>query len=186
MSEANVEVVRQPITVRAHTRRRLDERLVLRFPRASAFVVRAVWRLPPRSWLRQAFVRRAAQLGFESLNRDDVEAALALYHPQVELILPPEFIGLGLDPVYRGREERSRFELRWIAEWGKLRYEPDEIIDLGDDRVLMVGRVKSSGVSSGAPVDSEFAEIFTFSAGRVTREQAFFDRAEALEAAGLT
>jgi hypothetical protein len=34
-------------------------------------------------------------------------------------------------------------------------------------------------------VDNEFAEIFTSSAGRVVREQAFFNHGEALEAAGL-
>jgi ketosteroid isomerase-like protein len=186
MSQENAEVVRQPITVRAHTRRRPEERLALRFPRTLALLARAVLRLPPRSRVRRAVVRRAAQLGFEALNRDDVEAALALYHPEVELIVAPEFVGLGLPRVVRGLEGRASFEQRWIDEWGKLRYEFDEVIDLGDDRVLLVGRVKSSGVSSGAPVDNEYAEIFTLSAGRVIREQVFLDLGEALEAAGLS
>jgi ketosteroid isomerase-like protein len=149
-----------------------------------------MWRpylqLPPRSRLRQAFVRRGAQLGFEALNREDVEAAVALYHPDVELDLPKEFVGLGLDPPDRGREERVRFERRWNAEWGRLGYALEEVIDLGDDRVLVVGRFAASGPSSGAGFDNEFAEIFTFSAGQVIREQAFFDHAEALEAAGLS
>jgi ketosteroid isomerase-like protein len=185
MSEENVRVVRQPITVGARTRRHLEENLALRFPRASALFVRAVLGLPPRSRLRQAFLRRAAQLGFEALNRDDIEPAFALYHPEVELDLPKEFVGLGLNPPDRGREERVSFERRWIAEWGRLHYEFGEIIDLGDDRVLLVGRFEGNGPSSGAGVENEFAEIFTFSAGRVIREQAFFDHAEAFEAAGL-
>ena len=190
MSQENVEPVRQRLTASAHTRRRahtrrcLEERLALRFPPASALLVRAVQRLPPRSRLRQAAIRRAARLGFEALNRNDVEAALALYHPEVELIVPPA--GLDLDPVYRGLEERFRFERRLIAEWGKLRYDFEEIIDLGDGRVLLLGRLRTSGgISSGGPVDTEFAEIFTVSAGRVVREQAFLNNAEALEAAGL-
>jgi ketosteroid isomerase-like protein len=186
MSEENVEVVRQPIALREHTRRRLEERLAVRFPRAAAFLNRAVFRLPPRSRLRQASMRRGVQMGFESLNRDDVEAAVALYHPEVELIMPSEFVGLGLDPAgYRGLEGRMRFERRWIAEWGKLRYEIEEVVDLGDNRVLVLGRVKGSGPSSGAPVDNELAEILTFSAGLVIREQAFFDHGKGLEAAGL-
>ena len=81
MSQENVEIVRQPITLRAHTRRRLEERLALRFPGAVILLVRAVWRLPPRSRLRQAYLRRAVQLGFEALNRDDVEAAFATLPP---------------------------------------------------------------------------------------------------------
>ena len=59
------------------------------------------------------------------------------------------------------------------------------MIDLGD-RVLVVGRVKGSGLSSGAAVDSEWADLFTVSAGRVIREQVFFDHAEGLEAAGVS
>jgi ketosteroid isomerase-like protein len=180
-----VDVVRQPITLRSHTRRRLEERLALRFPGAAALVARSMLRLPPRARLRRLAIRRTAQLGWESLNRDDVEAALALYHPDIELIVPEEFVGLGLEPVYRGFEQRKSFEQRWIADWGKLRYEFEEVIDLGDGRVLMLGRVRTSGVTSGAAVDREFAEIFTFSAGRVIREQPFLDHADALEAAGL-
>ena len=183
MSQENAEVVRQPINVRA--RRRLEERLALRYPGASAFLVRAVTRLPPHSRLRRAAIRRAAKLGFEALNRDDVEAALALYHPEVELILPPDYFGLDLEPVYRGLQERVRFERRLIAEWGMLRYDFEEIIDLGDGRVLLLGRLKTGGLNSGAPVDIEFAEIFTVSAGRVIREQAFVNNTAALEAAGL-
>lgn len=186
IAERNVDVVRQPVTLRTHTRRRLEERLALQFPRAWALLVRAVLRLPPRSRLRRAFVRRAAQLGFEALNRDDVEPAFALYHPDVELDLPEEFVGLGLHPPDRGRAERVNFERKWNAEWGKVRYEVEEIIDLGDDRVLLVGRFEGSGPSSGAGFDNEFAEIFTFSAGQVIREQAFFNHAEALKAAGLS
>ena len=51
---------------------------------------------------------------------------------------------------------------------------------------MVIGRFEGSGPSSGAGFDNEFAEIFTISAGRVIREQAFFDHAEALEAAGLS
>jgi ketosteroid isomerase-like protein len=162
----------------------LEERLALQLPRAVILLVRAVWRLPPRSRLRQAYLRHAVQLAFGALNRDDVEAAVATYHPEVELELPKEFVGLGLDPPDRGREERVRFERKWNAEWGRLQYELDEIIDLGN-RVLVIGRFEASGPSSGAGFDNEFAEIFTISAGRVVREQAFFNHAEAREAAAL-
>lgn len=186
MSPESVEIVRQPVTLRSHTHRRLEERLALRFPGGAALLVRSALRLPPRSRLRQAFVRRAVQQGFEALNRDDIEPAFALYHPDVELDLPQEFVGLGIDPPDRGREERVSFERRWNAEWGTLGYALEEVIDLGDDRVLLVGRFEGSGPSSGAGFANEFAEIFTFSAGRVIREQAFFDHAEAFEAAGLS
>jgi ketosteroid isomerase-like protein len=184
MSQENVEVVRQAIAVRAQSRRRMEERLGLRFPRALAFLARAFWRLPPRSRLRQAIIRRAVRLGTEATNRGDYEATFALYHPEVELIPPPEYVELGQDSLYRGREERLRFQRRWDAEWGEFRFEPEEVIDLGD-RLLLVGRIKGSGLSSGAGFDRAWATLLTVSSGRVIREQAFLDHAAALEAAGL-
>jgi ketosteroid isomerase-like protein len=184
MSQENVEIVRQPIAVRAQSRRRLEERLGLRFPRALSFLARMVWQLPPRSRLRQAIIRRAVRLGTEATNRGDYEATFTLFHPDIELIPAPEQVGLGQDPLYRGRAERLRFQRRWSAEWGEFQFEPEEIVDLGS-RLLLVGRIEASGLSSGAAVDSEWATLFTISAGRVIREQPFFDRAKALQAAGL-
>ena len=77
-----------------------------------------------------------------------------------------------------------RYEHNWRAEWGDFRYEPDELRDLGV-RFLVIGRICSTGLSSGAAIDTDFANIFTLSAERVIREQVFFNRAEALEAMGL-
>src|SRR2546425_2810202 len=127
MSQENVEIVRQPIAVQAASRRRLEERLGLRFPRALALLSRAVSRLRPRSRLRRATVHRLVRLGFEAINRGDFEAAFALYHSDIEVIEPPEVVKLGLDAVSRGREGRIRVQQRWHAEWGELRFEPEEL-----------------------------------------------------------
>jgi ketosteroid isomerase-like protein len=108
-----------------------------------------------------------------------------LYHPDTELITPPNMVELGFDSVYRGREARFGFQRRGTAEWGEMRFEPEELLDLGD-RLLFVGRVKDSGLSSGAGFAGAWANLLTISAGRVIREQPFFDRGEALEAAGLS
>jgi ketosteroid isomerase-like protein len=188
MSQANMEAVRQPITVKAHPRRRLEQRLWFRFPRMAAFLVRAGWRLfallSPRSQLRQAIVRRYVQQGFEATNRRDLEAAFALYHPHVESIFPAQFVALGFEPVYRGREARIDAQRRWLAEWGELWFELEELIDLGD-RVLVVSRMKGSGLSSGAGTEMDCVFIYTVAGGRAIRERFFFDRREAFEAAGL-
>jgi ketosteroid isomerase-like protein len=184
MSQENVEVVRQPVAVRSQSRRRLEESLGVRFPAALRLIARVFWRLPPRSRLRRAVIRRVIQVAYEATNRGDYEAAFGLYHPDVELIVPPEFTGLGLDTRYRGRQERFDFQRRVTAEWGELRFEPEEVIDLGS-RVLVIARITGSGLGSGVPVDNEWANLITFSAGQVTREQAFMDHREALEAAGL-
>ena len=120
MSQENVEIVRQPFTVASHSRRRLDERPDYA-PLASAHSSSDYyWRLPPRSRLRQASLRRALQLGFEAVNRGDFEAAFASYNADVELVSDSRLIGLGFDGVYRGRAERVRFQQRWVAPLNKL------------------------------------------------------------------
>jgi hypothetical protein len=86
MSQENVGMVRQPMAVATQSRRRLEERLGLRFPGVMAFLTRLLWRLPRRSRLRQAVLRRLVQLGHEALNRGDLEVAFARYDPHVELV----------------------------------------------------------------------------------------------------
>jgi ketosteroid isomerase-like protein len=134
--------------------------------------------------LRQALVRLAVRAGFEAINRGDYEPPFAFYAQEGELITPPQLVGLGFDPVYLGPEQRIAFQRKWVAEWGEFRAEVEEIIDLGD-RVLLVGRLKGSGPSSGAAFDEQWADLLTVSVGRIVIERVFFDHEQALEAAGL-
>lgn len=124
-------------------------------------------------------------LPFDATNRGDFEVGFLLYAPSVELITPPTLKALGFDPVYRGRDARFEFQREWTAEWGDMRFEPDEVIDFGD-RLLFLGRIKGSGLSSGAGFDSEWGNLLTIAGGQVIREQPFFDRQAALDAAGLS
>jgi ketosteroid isomerase-like protein len=186
MSQEHVELVRQPLDVAPSSRRRFDERMAVRFPRALSLLYGLVWRLPPRSRLRRAVFRRAVRLGVEALNRRDYDAAFANYDRHVELVLDSRLVGLGFDRVYRGREERVRLQQRWFAEWGDFRFTPKELTDLGDGRLFVSGHIVGSGLSSGAAFDNDWAILLTVSAGaKVIRERVFFDRDEALEAVGL-
>jgi ketosteroid isomerase-like protein len=182
MSQERFEVVRQPLALSDHSRRRLEERLAVRFPRLLAFLARAISRLPQR--LRRAVLRRAVETGWEAMNRGDLEAGLVFYRQDVESIFDPGWVALGFENT-RGRDERLRTLTRFYAEARELRFEPEELIDLGADRLLVIGRMKGSGISSGAPFDSEWANLVTISAGRVIRDQVFMSHREALEAAGL-
>ena len=185
MPQAGSEVVRHPLTLAADSRRQLDERLVLRFPYIKVLLARVWWNRPPRSRLRQAIVRRLVRQAFEAANRGDYEVTFAFYDRDIEFFPPVGLVGLGDQASYRGLDERMRYQQNWRAEWGEFRYEPDELRDLGD-RLLAIGRIRSSGLTSGAGTDTDYADLFTLSAGRVIREQTFFNRADGLEAAGLS
>src|SRR5918995_3425948 len=103
MSQENAEIVRQPLTVAPSSRRRLEERAGLRFPGIRALLLQSAWRLPLRSRLRQALLRRVVQAGLEAVNRADFEVAFAVYDSEVKLI-PIR----GSQPRLRARLSRPR------------------------------------------------------------------------------
>jgi ketosteroid isomerase-like protein len=182
MPGKNAEIVRQPIGVSAQSRRRLEERFSLRFPRGAAFLIRRVLRLSPNSQVRRWLLRRYFRHGLEALNRGDFKAIFCLWASDGEFV-PIQELGFA---GTRGPEERIRFQQQWVDDWGAFRFEPEEIIDLGDNRRLMwLGHTRGSGRSSGVPIDSECGVIVTLSGGWVIREEVYFDRAQALATAGL-
>jgi len=54
-----------------------------------------------------------------------------------------------------------------------------------EDSVLAVINFRGRGKASGAEVNIELFQLWTFRDGKIIRGQGFFDREEALEAAGL-
>ena len=179
-------VVRRAIRLPDRPRRSLEEGVLLRVPWAAGAITRGVFRLSPRSRVRRALIDRFARLGFAALNRGDFAASFLTCHEDLEFETPARLVGLGFEPVYRGVHARIEFQRRWMADWGDMRFEPGEVLDLGD-RLLFLGSVRGSGMSSGAGFESEnWAVLYTVSDGRLVREQPFFDRGEALEAAGLS
>ena len=188
MREGDGEIVRQRLSLRETRRRRWDERLYVRFPGIVQALMRVVMRLRPSSWIRRVLVRRQWERMLEAANRQDWDAVFAIIPSDpsdFETITPPEMVGLGFEPVYRGREERLRYQLTWIEQLGEFEQGAEEVIDLGD-RMLVLARMRGTGLGSGAEFASELAYLVTISEGQPIREQAFRSHAEALEAAGLS
>lgn len=178
-------VARQPLTARPRPRRRLDERLLVRFPALLRLGGRALWRLSPSSWLRRRILAATVRTCFEAFNRHDYESAFALYHPDVETTFPSEFASVGFPARTSGRTDRIEAQRKWDADWGEFRNEPEELFDLGD-LVLVTVRLTGSGLSSGLGFDRDVAYLFETKDGFAVRETMFTDRAAALEAAGLS
>ena len=129
-------------------------------------------------------IRHVVGRAFEAANRGDYEAAFAVLPPGYEAYPNPELIGLGFERVYVGPEERLRFQNQWIDSLGDFQQEPGEIIDAGEKLVVLT-RMRGTGLGSGLTFESELGYVLTMSDGRLAREQSFRSHAEALEAAGL-
>ena len=185
MSKQNIEIVRKPLRVRDTSRRTLDQRLSLRFPRLAAANTRLTARLAPSSRLRQALVWRGARLALEAFNRRDVNAAYIPLHPEVEFYPARGWTQAGLNPCYRGLEGYREFVSAWSEVFGAdLRIEPEELIDLGD-RMVMLGQLPVRGQASGVPITEKLAYVFTLKDLLVIRQEEYLDHAEALKAVGL-
>ena len=116
--------------------------------------------------------------GFAAHNRGDLDALVELYDPEAVF----ETLLLG---THHGNEAiRLIYEENQKTMYG---YDvvPVELIDV-DDKVVAVVQAVGAGSTSEISVDDGFAFVFTFKANRIVREQAFRNRQEALEAAGLS
>ena len=104
------------------------------------------------------------------------------WHPDAVYVNPPDAPEPG---AHRGIEAVWRQTRRWVEPYPDLQIEPLEIQTNGDVAFVWV-RFSGRGAGSGVPFDQEWADLFTLVNGQVVREQVFFNRAEALEAAGLS
>jgi ketosteroid isomerase-like protein len=87
--------------------------------------------------------------------------------------------------THRGIEEiRAQFA-GWYEAYPDLRVEVQEAKSIGDHVFAWV-RFTGRGAGSGVPVDVELAHVWTLRGGKAARLVEYFDRAEALEAVGLS
>ena len=115
--------------------------------------------------------------GFAAHNRGDLDALVELYDPEAVF----ETLLLG---IHHGNEAIRLIYAENQKTMAGYDVVPVELIDAGD-QVVAVAQMVGSGSSSRIALDDRFAFVFTFKGDRVVREQAFRNREEALEAAGL-
>ena len=187
MSQENVEIVRKPLQVRERSRRTLDQRLAICFPRPVVAYARLIGQLPPRSRLRQASLWRSVRLALEAYNRRDLDAVAVSFHPDLEYYPYREFVEAGLaEPCYHGTSGYRTYIEGTYEVWGAdVRLEPTELIDLGD-RTVVLADMPMRAQASGVPLGETYACVSTLKDGRVIRQRDFLDHAEALEAVGLS
>jgi ketosteroid isomerase-like protein len=91
-----------------------------------------------------------------------------------------------MEGEWRGVDGLSRAFADYLHAFADLRIEAEDIFDLDDDRVLVLSRHTARGKLSGAPIDHELGDLFTLRAGKVARYDSYWDRAEAMRAAGIS
>jgi hypothetical protein len=128
-------------------------------------------------------LRRAARIAFDAWNRGDFAGVPSIDDPEVQTRIAPGMGVLGLDAVYYGPEGHCRAMETWNEAWREWDAEIDEIIELGHDQVVVLGRIHAEGAASGINLDEWGAVRYTFREGRILRVDGAFDpdRARALK-----
>ncbi len=123
----------------------------------------------PESW----------RLWFAAVNNGDLDGIMELFHDNVEYS-PVEEAGTihGLNAV------RRYFE-GWLDSWEGFQMAPKEFLDTGDC-VVTGEALKGRGKGSGIDITMDLWSVSLLRDDKVVRRDEYLDRAEALEAAGLS
>ena len=104
--------------------------------------------------------------------------------PEIEWRGPREFPDLA-EPHF-GHEGVARYLATVNEAFDDYRMFPEELIDAGGDQVLVFSREGGRGKGSGVEVQtSPTAHLWTMRDGKAIRMESYWERSEALEAAGL-
>jgi ketosteroid isomerase-like protein len=119
--------------------------------------------------------------GFEALDSGGIDAMIELLDPDFEATVPPE---LSVEPdTYRGHEGMRRY---FAAFEGleNVRFEFVDAVERGD-QVVATMRLRAKGTDTGIEVEQLAYQVWTVREGKAVRVEAFANRADAIEAAGL-
>jgi ketosteroid isomerase-like protein len=102
------------------------------------------------------------------------------FHPEVEFAFTVE-PDLG---TTRGIGPMSRAWNDYLNAWETFEGELEDIIDAGE-HVVVFGRIRGRGKTSGIEVDAAISNVFTLRDGKIVRLALIPDRDEALRQVGL-
>jgi ketosteroid isomerase-like protein len=120
--------------------------------------------------------------GYEAFAQGDVEAAMAMLHPDIQV--EDHDRSLETPMTYHGRDGFLTLFATVNEGFADVRYTVEEVTGVGD-QVLVEVRRTGRGRASGAHVDERQFHVWDVVDRRAVRFWVYLDRDEALEAVGL-
>lgn len=104
-------------------------------------------------------------------------------HPEIEFVRigseAPDFAG-----EWHGLEGLRQATVDYLNVWEDYQFEVERMIDLGD-RILILEKQTARGRRSGAVISQDVGALLTLRDGLIVRWEYYWERADALEAAGV-
>ena len=118
---------------------------------------------------------------FDAFNKRDWSAFPVELDPEVE------YTPVEVHATLRGPEAFVEYLERWLDDWDTFSAEVEAVESTpSEDRALIAFRLGGIGKGSGVEIYARFFWVTELRGGRVYRISEYTDRAEALEAAGLS
>jgi ketosteroid isomerase-like protein len=117
---------------------------------------------------------------WEAFLRNDFEAALSAFEPDVEwdgTNLPDGKVSRGLDAVVEHLT-------KWAETWETWEIELEQVIDAGGDQVIAFIRERGR-TKAGLEMNERHSELYTVRDGKIRSRKGFSDADEALSVARL-
>jgi ketosteroid isomerase-like protein len=83
--------------------------------------------------------------------------------------------------VFRGKPAVVKLATEWVGTWTEYHFAVDEIVDAGDD-ILVVVTESGIGKASGAPMEHHLCYLWSFHDGRIVRGASYKSKDQALAA----
>ena len=106
---------------------------------------------------------------YDAFAQQDIPAVLAAFDPDIAWYTP-DTVRFG--GTFKGHDEVVGFFSKLPESYTELRVEPDEFIESGD-RVVVLGHLR--GKAAGGDFDERFAHVWSFTDGKATSFEEFFD-----------
>lgn len=118
---------------------------------------------------------------FAAINRNDMQAITADFHPEIVRI---ELEGFPTAGTYRGIPEVQEHVTKGRGTWAEGTCDPEGFFENGDTVVVYLhARVRLK--DSTEWIDGRFADGFVFRQGKIIEYRTFWERADAMKWAGI-
>jgi ketosteroid isomerase-like protein len=124
---------------------------------------------------------------FQRRDREGNEKAFDVLDPEVEwdgsrlADTVPDIAG-----VYRGHGGVRAFWQRWLTAWRDIRFDIQDVLDAGDEVVLLIRNQRMWGRHSGIEIKFQpYGWVYTFRGDKIVQVRWYPEQSEALKAAGL-
>jgi ketosteroid isomerase-like protein len=121
---------------------------------------------------------------YAAVSRGDTDPWLDSLSEDVELHQVLDLVGTR--GTFRGKDGFLKLLSEIAESFTEIDWRPQRVIDLGDERYLVLLYPKGTGVGSGVVVETQVAHLIQQRDGKTIRVDTFLGWAEALESVGLS